>query len=76
MRKLGIILHISSHGYIILRAALFPKIDSLVLTKRMKKIGKVHDVFGPVNSPYISVKPSKKIAHADLMKLIGENVYI
>jgi RNA-binding protein len=76
LRKLGVILHISSHGYIILRAALFPKINSSVLTKRMKKIGKVHDIFGPVLSPYISVKPSKKIAPADLKKLVGEKVYI
>ena len=76
MRKLGVILHISSHGYIILRAALFPKIDSSVLTKRMKKIGKVHDVFGPVASPYVSVKPSKKIGPDDLKKLLGEKVYI
>jgi RNA-binding protein len=42
----------------------------------MKKIGKVHDIFGPVLSPYISVKPSKKIAPADLKKLVGEKVYI
>ncbi len=76
MRKLGVILHISSHGYIILRAALFPKINSSVLTKRMKKIGKVHDVFGPVLSPYISVKPSKKMAPADLKELVGETVYV
>jgi len=76
LRKLGVILHISSHGYIILRASLFPKIDSSVLTKRMKKIGKVHDVFGPVTSPFVSVKPSKKIGPADLKKLQGEKVYI
>jgi RNA-binding protein len=76
LRKLGVILHISSHGYIILRAALFPKINSSVLTKRMKKIGKVHDVFGPVLSPYISVKPSKKMAPADLKELVGETVYV
>jgi RNA-binding protein len=42
----------------------------------MKKIGKVHDVFGPVLSPYISVKPSKKMAPADLKKLVGETVYV
>jgi rRNA processing protein Gar1 len=26
--------------------------------------------------PYVSVKPSKKIAPADLKKLVGEKVYI
>jgi RNA-binding protein len=76
LRKLGIVLHVSSHGYIILRAALFPNIDSAVLTKRMKKIGTVHDVFGPVISPYVSVKPSKKLGPTDLKQLIGEKVYV
>jgi RNA-binding protein len=76
LRKLGTVLHISSHGYIILRAALFPKIDSAVLTKRMKKIGKVHDIFGPVTSPYVSVKPSKKLVPDDLSQLLGEKVYV
>jgi len=76
LRKLGIVLQVSNHGYIILRAVLFPKINSAVLTKRMKKIGKVHDVFGPVISPYVSVKPSKKLTPADLQQLLGEKVYV
>jgi rRNA processing protein Gar1 len=42
----------------------------------MKRIGTVHDVFGPVASPYVSVKPFKNLALADLRELRGEKVYI
>jgi RNA-binding protein len=76
LRKLGVVLHVSSHGYVILKAALFPRIDSAVSTKRMKKIGTVHDVFGPVKSPYVSVRPFKNLSLADLKELRGEKVYI
>jgi RNA-binding protein len=76
LRKLGVVLHISSHGYVILKATLFPKIDTTVLTKRMEKIGTVHDVFGPVQSPYISVRPLKNFDLTSLKELRGEKVYI
>ena len=76
MRRVGTIIHVSSHGYIILKAEFFPKIDSPVVTKRMKKIGTVQDIFGPITSPYISVKPSKHLGLANLRELCGEKVYI
>lgn len=76
MRRVGTVVHVSNHGYIILKAEVFPTIDSPVVTKRMKRIGTVHDVFGPVASPYVSVKPFKNLAVADLRELRGEKVYI
>jgi len=76
LRRLGTVLHKSSHGYIILKGEFFAKVDSAVVTKRMKRIGTVHDVFGPVTSPYISVKPSKNLTVANLRELDGERVYI
>ncbi len=76
MRRLGTVLHVSSHGYIVVKAELFPTTNSTVITKRMKKIGTVYDVFGPVKSPYVSVKPFKDIKKPDLSELRGEKVYI
>ena len=76
MRRVGAVLHVSSHGYIILKAEFFPTIDSPVLTRRMKRIGTVHDIFGPVTSPYVSVKPFKSLTLANLRELRGEKVYI
>jgi rRNA processing protein Gar1 len=76
LQQLGVVSHISSHGYIILKAAVFPRIGSAVRTKRMKKVGVVHDIFGPVISPYISVKPFKHFNRDDLNSLLGEKVYV
>jgi len=33
-----------------------PKLNSVVVTERMEKIGKVYDVFGPVKRPYVSIR--------------------
>jgi RNA-binding protein len=76
LRRLGTVVHISNHGYIILKAEFFPTIDSAVVTKRMKRIGTVHDVFGPVTFPYVSVKPFKNLTLTSLQELCGEKVYI
>jgi len=76
LRRVGTVVHVSSHGYIILKAEFFPKIDSPIVTKRMKKIGTVQDVFGPVASPYVSVKPSERATLAGLRELRGEKVYV
>ncbi|MFQ6063483.1 MAG: hypothetical protein ACE5J9_09970 [Methanosarcinales archaeon] len=44
------------------------------MNKNKKKIGKIHDVFGPVKNPYISVRVFKSINN--LYKLKNEKVYI
>ncbi|UZE92660.1 MAG: H/ACA RNA-protein complex protein Gar1 [Methanosarcinales archaeon] len=59
MKRLGIVLHPSSHKGLIVRSQFdkgMPKLNSVVVTEGMKKIGKVYDVFGPVKRPYISVR--------------------
>jgi len=75
LQRLGTVLHVSSHKNLIIRAEFFPKINSVVLTKRLKKIGVIYDVFGPVKSPYISVRPFKHIPLSTLIELYGEKVY-
>jgi rRNA processing protein Gar1 len=42
----------------------------------MKKVGVVHDIFGPVVSPYVSVKPFKNLNRDDLEALVGEKAYV
>ncbi|MDI6888627.1 MAG: Gar1/Naf1 family protein [Methanocellales archaeon] len=59
MKRLGVVLHPSSHKGLIVRSQFekgLPKINSVVVTERMEKIGEVYDVFGPVKRPYISVR--------------------
>ncbi|NPA62424.1 MAG: hypothetical protein GXN95_02590 [Methanococci archaeon] len=53
------ILHKTPKGFLIGRGCKEVKIGSVVIFKN-KEIGKVIDIFGPVKSPYIKIRPSKK----------------
>ena len=57
IKKLGKYLHISDLGNLIIKSPdKLPKIGSAVVTEKMVHIGVVNDIFGPVRSPYVSVK--------------------
>lgn len=77
MKRLGIVLH-SIDNLLIIRVdktidmTLSP--NSVVFTKNMKNIGKIKEVFGPVNSPYISINISNKIF--EIINLKNQRVYI
>jgi len=42
----------------ILKAENLPRIGDQVTDENLKPIGAVFDVFGPVSSPYVAVRPS------------------
>lgn len=56
MQRIGLVLHISSSRNAILKAEKLPRIGDKVVDEKMKPVGTVFDVFGPVSSPYVSVK--------------------
>ena len=59
MKKLGKVLHVSSAtGNIIVRTTYQPRVGSKVFDGERRRVGEVFDVFGPVDSPYVAVKPS------------------
>jgi rRNA processing protein Gar1 len=35
-----------------------PKIGAIVVDENLKPVGEVFDIFGPVPSPYVAVKPN------------------
>lgn len=72
MKAMGSILNISRNGLITIRVSTPPKIGSRLFLKDGSPIGTVIDVFGPVLSPYASLKPTKTI---DPKKIIGAEVY-
>jgi RNA-binding protein len=43
---------------IITKIETIPTIGELVVDDNLKPVGKIVDVFGPVSSPYASIKPS------------------
>ncbi|MFQ5758361.1 MAG: H/ACA ribonucleoprotein complex subunit GAR1 [Candidatus Bathyarchaeia archaeon] len=56
MQRIGRVLHISSSRNVVLKAKKLPRIGDKVVDEQMKPVGTVFDVFGPVSSPYVSVK--------------------
>lgn len=75
MKKLGKVLQISNRGRIILRSAQTPAFGLPVFTSEEKKLGHVHDIFGPTKDPYISVKvPAKNSKNLD--NRVGDTLYI
>ena len=71
--RVGVILHVShSSGNLILKSKTEVKIGDVVRDNKGKNIGRVFDVFGPVTSPYISVKPRK----GDPSGLVGKALYV
>lgn len=57
MQRLGRVLHISKNLNTIVKVKNVPKIGAKVVDENLKTVGKILDVFGPVSSPYASVRP-------------------
>lgn len=73
-RKVGSVLHISkSTGNLILKAETDVEIGEGAFDKSGKRVGVVYDFFGPVDTPYIAVKPRSL---EDSAKIIGEILYL
>lgn len=72
MKRLGKILHISrSRSLIVKVEAPPPKLGSKIFDSRLREVGVITDVFGPVFSPYLSIKPST----INPRSYVGKTVY-
>jgi RNA-binding protein len=60
MKKLGKVSHYAKQGFLILRTTRVPSLNDRVVDKNLVFVGTVKDVFGPVNAPYVAVKPRVK----------------
>jgi RNA-binding protein len=60
LRKLGKVLHVSkSHALIVkLDSPRFVKAGTKSCDSKLKSVGVVTDILGPVTAPYLSVKPT------------------
>jgi len=58
LQRIGFVLHTSSSGNMILKAENLPRIGDQAIDENLNQIGNVFDVFGPVSSPYVAVRPS------------------
>ena len=58
LQRIGSVLHVSSGRSMILKADNIPRIGDKAVDDKLNHVGTVFDVFGPVSSPYVAVKPS------------------
>jgi len=59
LRRLGKVLHLSKSGNLLLRLEQYPVpiIGAKVCDYKLRSVGVVNNVLGPVKTPYVSVKP-------------------
>jgi RNA-binding protein len=85
MKRLGQILHISKQNEIVIRGDEkqfsgsmrgLPRINSFVLDKSIKPVGKLSGIFGPVDQPYFTLKPDRRVVASGLERLVNERVYV
>ena len=73
MRMLGKVKGLSEKGEVLVRGDVAPKLGARIVDPNGKDVGKVSRVFGPVDKPYIHVRPAKGI---DGNRIQGVQVYI
>jgi len=80
LKRLGAILHIMDNLLIVRADSMlehsFLHESMLVVPKRMKRLGKIKEIFGPVNAPYISIKLLNNINASEIKGLKNERVYL
>ncbi|MFX0096758.1 MAG: H/ACA ribonucleoprotein complex subunit GAR1 [Candidatus Hodarchaeota archaeon] len=74
MKWLGLVMHVTSQGRLILQSDFTPPLNALVATEDKQNVGRVFDVFGPVRKPFVSIAPS--IPSKDFGSLVGTALYI
>ena len=53
--------------------ASIPRINSWVVDQKRIKVGKVFDIFGPIEHPYIIVRPNRGV---DAAAHVGKKLYV
>jgi RNA-binding protein len=71
LQRIGLILHISPSHNIIAKIEKLPRIGETVVDDKLKPVGKVFDIVGPVSSPYAAIVPTVR----DPERLVNKVVY-
>jgi len=72
-KKLGTVIHVSkSTGNLILKAEEDASVGETVFDRNGKRVGSVYDFFGPITTPFVSIKPTFE----DPSKLEGEPIFL
>jgi RNA-binding protein len=58
LHRIGPVLHVSPSRNIIIKTEKTPRMGETVVDENLKIVGKVFDIFGPVSSPYVAIRPA------------------
>jgi RNA-binding protein len=58
LQHLGVVLHVSASGNLIVKAEVIPRIGANVVDDKLKSVGSVFDIIGSAKSPYVSIRPT------------------
>ncbi len=72
MKRLGKVSHYAKQGFLIVRTNWVPSLNEPVVDKDLRPVGVIKDVFGPVDYPYVAVKPRVK----DPERYVGALLYV
>ncbi|RZN37727.1 MAG: H/ACA RNA-protein complex protein Gar1 [Methanophagales archaeon ANME-1-THS] len=77
-KGLGTVLHLVDNQLIVRagRLSVERMINAMVMTADKRKIGKIYDIFGPVDHPYVSVRPLGNLKEEELKKLVHTKLYV
>ncbi|MDD1760845.1 MAG: Gar1/Naf1 family protein [Methanothrix sp.] len=79
MKRLGTALHVVQNKLIVQSEQVvgsetsIPRTNSWVVDQKRTRVGKVLDIFGPINRPYIIVRPNRDV---DAAAHVGKKLYI
>jgi RNA-binding protein len=73
MKFLGNVQEVTFEGRLIVRGSFTPSLATTVTDNRMRTVGRVVRVFGPVSSPYVSIEPMRG---QSLLSIVGKQVYV
>ena len=72
MQRLGKALNVTPSQNVVVKVDKTPQIGSIVVDEKLKGVGKVFDIIGPVSAPYAIVKPTIK----EPAKLTNKQLYL
>ncbi len=82
MKRLGTVLHALGNDVLIVRGdeqaskSEKPRINSSVMDKTVKRIGKVTNYFGPVANPFYTVKLDRRASTPEARHYLNERIYV
>jgi rRNA processing protein Gar1 len=68
----GEVLHLTPRGSLVVKAPALIPVGTILVDQRREPVGRVVDVIGPVNAPYLIVAPKKG---AKMHRLIGKELF-